>query len=170
MVRLSDLTASHPTFCEQWLYNGWEHLEHCACASLRYLLGHELLCVVRLYELHRESPGNCCIRATLEQHHGYVIWGYVVAMSLLHYNYVMAVATAAASASREAMLWLLCQSGENKCVCSSYGFWVFFQPLSSCLAYSEFMYQCSVKRKTIGGVNRMKSKTDTKEIPVHSQF
>ena len=125
MVRLSDLTASHPTFCEQWLYNGWEHLEHCACASLRYLLGHELLCVVRLYELHRESPGNCCIRATLEQHHGYVIWGYVVAMSLLHYNYVMAVATAAASASREAMLWLLCQSGENKCVCSSYGFWVF---------------------------------------------
>ena len=28
----------------------------------------------------------------------------------------------------------------------------------------------SVNRKTIGAVNRMKSKTDNKEIPVHSQF
>ena len=97
---------------------------------------------VGLYELPHESPGNCCTGATLERHCGYFIWGYVMATSLLHHSYVMAVATAAASAGREALLQLLCQPGENKCVCSSYGFWVFFQPLSSCLAYSELRYQC----------------------------
>ena len=40
--------------------------------------------------------------------------------------YVMTAAMAAASARRDAVLWLLCQPGENKCVCSSYGFRVFF--------------------------------------------
>ena len=33
---------------------------------------------------------------------------------------VMAVPTAAASARREAVLWLPCQPGENKYVCCSY--------------------------------------------------
>ena len=42
-------------------------------------------------------------------------------MFWLHYGYVMAVATAAASARREAVLWLPYQPGENKGVCSSYG-------------------------------------------------
>ena len=40
-------------------------------------------------------------------------------MFWLHYGYVMAVAMAAASAGREAMLQLPCQPGESKCVCSS---------------------------------------------------
>ena len=40
-------------------------------------------------------------------------------MFWLRYGYVMAVATAAASARREAMLQLPCQPGENKRVCSS---------------------------------------------------
>ena len=39
----------------------------------------------------------------------------------LHYGYVVAVAMAAASASRETAIWLLCQTGENKPVCSSHG-------------------------------------------------
>ena len=43
-------------------------------------------------------------------------------MSQLRSGYVMAAAMAAASARREAVLWLPCQPGENKCVCSSYGF------------------------------------------------
>ena len=38
-----------------------------------YLLGHGLLCVVCLYKLHRESPGCCCLGATLERHRGYVL-------------------------------------------------------------------------------------------------
>ena len=44
--------------------------------------------MVRLYELHHESPGYCCTGATLEQHHGYVTWGNVLAVM--------------------AMLWLCC--------------------------------------------------------------
>ena len=39
----------------------------------------------------------------------------------LCYGYVMSIMTAA-SARREAVLWLPCQLGENKCVCSSDGF------------------------------------------------
>ena len=39
----------------------------------------------------------------------------------LCYGYVVAAATAAVSARREAVLWLPCQPGENKRVCSSYG-------------------------------------------------
>ena len=53
----------------------------------RYLLGHGLLCEVRLYELHHEGPGCCCIGATLERPHDYVIWGYVMAMLWLCYVY-----------------------------------------------------------------------------------
>ena len=45
-------------------------------------------------------------RATREHHPGYVIGDYVMA---------------AASASRETMLWLPCQPGENKRVCSGGG-------------------------------------------------
>ena len=40
-------------------------------------------------------------------------------MLWLHYGYVMA----AALARREAVLWLPCQPGGNKHVCSSYGSW-----------------------------------------------
>ena len=46
-------------------------------------------------------------------------------MLWLRYSSVMVLlwlaATAAKSARREAVLWLPCQPGENKCVCSSYG-------------------------------------------------
>ena len=39
----------------------------------------------------------------------------------LYYGYVVAAAPAAASARRKAVLWLPCQPGDNKHVCSSYG-------------------------------------------------
>ena len=91
----------------------------CICIT-RYLLGHRLLCVVHLCELHHESPGCCCIGATLEQHHGYGMWGYALALLRLCYSYVTAAAKTAVSARREAVLRLLCQPGENKCACSSY--------------------------------------------------
>ena len=87
----------------------------------RYSLGHRLFCVVRLYELHHESPGYYSIGATWEWHHGYVTWSYLMATLWLHYGYAMAIAMAAVSGRREAVLWLSCQPGENKRICSSYG-------------------------------------------------
>ena len=42
-------------------------------------------------------------------------------MLWLCYGYVMSTAMAAASTRREALLWLLCQPGEKKCVCSPFG-------------------------------------------------
>ena len=50
----------------------------------------------------------------------FVIMSYEVILRLC-YGYVAAAATAAASGRREAVFWLPCQPGENKCVCSSYG-------------------------------------------------
>ena len=44
----------------------------------RYSLAHRLLWEVRLDERHYESPGCCCPGATLQQHHSYVIRGYVM--------------------------------------------------------------------------------------------
>ena len=44
-----------------------------------------------------------------------------MASLLLRYGYVVAAATAAMPARREAVLQLPCQPGENKHVCSSYG-------------------------------------------------
>ena len=43
-----------------------------------------------------------------------------MAMLLLYYGYVVGAAMIAVSARREAVLWLPCQPGENKHVCSSY--------------------------------------------------
>ena len=42
-------------------------------------------------------------------------------MFWLHYGYIMAAAMAATSVRREAVVWLLCQPGDDKCVCNSYG-------------------------------------------------
>ena len=39
----------------------------------------------------------------------------------LRYGYAVAGAMAAVSAQRGAVLWPPCQTGESKCVCSSYG-------------------------------------------------
>ena len=54
-------------------------------------------------------------------------WGDIMVMLRevmlwLRYSYVAAAATAAASARKEAVLWSPCQPGEDKRVCSSYGF------------------------------------------------
>ena len=51
------------------------------------------------------------------------------------------VSMTAASARREAVLWLPCQPGENKPGYSSYSVWVFFQPLSSRLTFPGFSEQ-----------------------------
>ena len=77
----------------------------------RYWLARGILCAERLCELHHESPGFCCIGATLERHHNYVPWGHVMALLRLRYGYVVAAATAAVPAKREQgclqFLWLL---------------------------------------------------------------
>ena len=85
-----------------------------------YSLAHGLLCEVPLYELHHESPGCCYTGATVARHHGYVIWGYVLATLWLCYG----------------CCYGCCPSQERKNVsvvptapC------IFFQPLSSSLTY-----------------------------------
>ena len=79
-----------------------KHFYH--MCTVKYSLGHRLLCAVSLEELHHESSGCCCTGATLKRHPGYIIWGYI-----------MAAATAAASVRKEAVLWLPCQPGEKTC-------------------------------------------------------
>ena len=64
-------------------------------------------------------------------------------MLWLDYDFVMVAALAAVSARREAVLWLPCQPGENKHVCSFTAPHIFFQPLSPRLAYHHFSKQCS---------------------------
>ena len=54
-----------------------------------------------------------------------LLWGSIMIMLCeimfwLHYGYVVAASMTAASARGEAMLWPLCEPGENKCVCNSY--------------------------------------------------
>ena len=55
--------------------------------------------------------------------------------------YIMAASMATASNGREAVLWLLCQPGENKhsAVPMTH---ISFQPVSSSLAYPGFNKQC----------------------------
>ena len=99
----------------------------------RHSLGHRL-CAVHLYELHHESPGCCCTGATLKWHHVYVIWGYAMPMLWLSYGYIMAAATAAASASRKDVLWPSCQPAENKHICGSCS--------SLCLLPASYLAPC----------------------------
>ena len=54
-------------------------------ASLCSTLIHGLLCVVHLYG-HHLGRFCCCIRATLEWHQGYVMWGYSIATLWLCYD------------------------------------------------------------------------------------
>ena len=56
----------------------------------------------------------------------------------LRYGYVMAAAMAAASARREALLWLLCQPGDDNVSAVPMAPQAFFQPLNSHLAYPGF--------------------------------
>ena len=107
---------------------------------MRYVLGHGW-CVVHLYELHHESPGCCCTEATMEQLHGYVIWGYVMALLWLRCGYVMVAATAAASAGER--LCYGCHASQERINMSAVPTvpQVFLQPLSSWLAYSGFSRQ-----------------------------
>ena len=112
---------------------------------MRYSLGHRLLCAVQMYELHHESHGCCCIVATLEQPHGYVIWAYVMAMPWLHYGYIVTAAKAAASARREETCLQFLQLLESP------------SSLSLCLAYPGFSRNC----KTTGVTNRISDTTGT---------
>ena len=59
-------------------------------------------------------------------------------MFWLRYGYVMAAAIAAASARREALLWLLCQPGDDNVSAVPMAPQAFFQPLNSHLAYPGF--------------------------------
>ena len=73
------------------------------CFVTRYLFGCRLLCAVCWYELHHESPGCCCLGATLES---IMIMLYEVMLWLLQGSVMV-------------MLWpllqLLRQPGERLC-------------------------------------------------------
>ena len=88
---------------------------------MRYSLAHGLLCGIPVIA-SPESPGCRCIRTILEQHHGYIIWDYVMATLWLPYGYAMAA--------------------ENNVSAFPMAPWVFFQPLSSSLAYPGLNKQC----------------------------
>ena len=123
---------------------GTAHVHHEALTRCR------LVWAVHLHELHHESPSccYCCVRAILEWHHGYVMWGYAMNMSQLRSGYVTAAAMAAASARREAVLWLPCQPGENVSAVPMAS-WISFQSLSLCLAYPGFSDHCKTATKCI---------------------
>ena len=69
------------------LCNSWGHIAQCLHV-MRCSLGHRLLCLGSIHKLQLKSPGGCCIEATLEEHHGYVIWGYGTAALWLCYGFV----------------------------------------------------------------------------------
>ena len=76
-----------------------------ACAQHKVLTSSwAALCNTPVWiQLRHESPGCCCTGTTLEQQHGYAIWGYVMAPLWLGYGYVVAAAMAAVPARREEM-------------------------------------------------------------------
>ena len=83
------------------------------------VLGHGL-CAVCIYELHLESGGNyCCIVA-------------------------VSVELATRGENTECLLlWLLCQPGEKKSVCSFYGLSNLLPASSLTLTYPGFSGQCA---------------------------
>ena len=92
----------------------------------RYSLGHGLPCAVHLYMgyfVQYTYMGTIweAFAAALGLHWSDTIVMLCEVMKWLHYGYAMTASTAAASARREAVLWLPCQPGENKCLCISYG-------------------------------------------------
>ena len=115
---------SRPMLFKQWLCTGSVTVVAllALCMRLmRYSLDKELFCPFTPLRASPWKPWQLLHWATLEQHHGDVMWGYVLAMLCLCYGKVMTVAVAAASIKREAVSWLPCQPEKNKSVCSSHG-------------------------------------------------
>lgn len=132
--------SSCPMFFKQWL-----HWFYNSCNPYDTVHAtHEVLAwsgaTLSLRPL-RASPWNPWLLlhwATLEQHHGDVLRGYVLAMLCLCYGKVITIAVAAASIRREAVSRLPCQPEKNKCVCSSYS----SSGLPASFAYPGFSEYC----------------------------
>ena len=105
-------SRSCPTFCKQGLCTSWDHLA-LHMHIMRLSLGHWLLWTM-----------SFTMRALAAAASGLHWSGIMVMLYEIilwpHYGYVVAAALTAVSARRKAVWWLLCQPGENKCVCSSY--------------------------------------------------
>ena len=119
---------------------------------MRYSLGYGLLCTVRLHELYHETLAAAALGLNWSNS---MVMLYEV-MLWLCYGYVMSIMTAS-SARREAVLWLPCQLGENKCVCSSDGF-------SSILPASLFKPCLSFVQQTVCRVRYNKTIDITNRI------
>ena len=80
---------SHPTFCKYWLCNSWDHYT-LQMHLTRYSLGHKILWVARIYELHQKAAAFYhCIRAVS------------IGSAMRGENIVCL------------LLWLLCQPGQR---------------------------------------------------------
>ena len=140
--------------------HNWSDLAAAAAAERTYRTAHrshEVLAWSRGALLHTsvrappQGPGCCGVGATLEWHRGHL---------LLYYGDVAAAATAAASASREAVLRLPCPPGENTCL----QFLSLLESPSNPLAWAlptlgSANSAHSVNSETTGITNRMKSNT-----------
>ena len=106
---------------------------------MRYLFGHELLWVVCLYKLQHESPGCCCIGATLEKPHNYVIYED---MLWLHYGYVVAAPMVLLQPGMR--LCYSCHASKERINMSAAPMTpcISFKPLRPHLAYPGFSKQC----------------------------
>ena len=141
-VRLSNPRLSHPlVLCSvnnvfSQLCNSWDHLQHLACVSQGPCLvtGYFVQCTCTSFSM------KALAAAALELHWSDItaVLYEVVSWLCYSYGYVMIVAMAAVLARREAVLWPLCQTGNNKLFALPMTLWLFFQPLSSCFTYPEF--------------------------------
>ena len=98
---------SHPTSCKYWLCNSWDHYSTANVPHKVLAWSQDILRGPDIWP----PPKSSCI---LPLHQGCVHW-----VSNERREYTVSVVTAAVSVRKEAVLWLLCQPGENKCIWSS---------------------------------------------------
>lgn len=110
--------------------------EH-ACHKARLIMSYFVLWW-NIRSFTTKAPSCSALEATLEWHHGCVIWGYVLAIFWLCYSYVVAAAMAAASAGRKAVLWLPCQARRRNVCVVPMALSSLLLPFGSHLAYPGF--------------------------------
>ena len=144
---MAPVRLSCPMFCKQrlctvmWQLRSLTALHICVTRSspeYRLLLFCKYLNVCKL---QLKFPGYCCIEATLQQHHGYVMGGYI-----------LTAAPAAASSGREAVLWLPCQPEEFLRLLKSSNIVTHILPTLGSASSAD-----SVNSKTTGVTNRISS-------------
>ena len=109
-----------------WLGNRWDHLWRSTCMSwdTRLLTGYSVQYTCISFTM------KALAAAASELYWSNIMVTLYEIMLWPRYGYLMV------------MLWLLCQPGENNVSAFPMAPWVFFQPLSSSLAYPGLNKQC----------------------------